>query len=427
MGIITEEVEVKPSGKAIQYYKDKGYDAKWHESLMVKVKDLPLRSDKYIVTKCDYCGELKDPIKYSDYNTETKNGTEKCCCMDCAHIKREESMIKKYGYGYAMQNPEMKKQIQKTNLEKYGSVSPSGNLEVRNKQKETLMKNYGVENPSHSQEIIDKIKKTNLERYGVENVLLNKDIQENIRQTNLERYGVENAFLNENIQNKRKKTLIDRYGTTYPLQNEECFKKLKKTNMDKYGVEIVSQSEEVQEKIKQTNLERYGYENIMQSPDFLEKWFKANGSNFVKSSTQQQYLCDLYGGILNYPCKCFALDIYIPAYKLDIEFDGSGHEMSISFGSITFEDFEKKEIYRNVAIKKSGIKQMRIISRKDYLPSDEILLQLLEYTRKYFSEYPNHSWINWDIDNSKMKNAENKDTDGVFFDFGELRKIKKTA
>lgn len=41
MGILTKEIEVNPSGKMIKYYQEKGYDAKYHELLMVKVEDLP--------------------------------------------------------------------------------------------------------------------------------------------------------------------------------------------------------------------------------------------------------------------------------------------------------------------------------------------------------------------------------------------------
>lgn len=33
--LITKEVEVKPTGKMIQYYRDKGYNAKYNEQLFV--------------------------------------------------------------------------------------------------------------------------------------------------------------------------------------------------------------------------------------------------------------------------------------------------------------------------------------------------------------------------------------------------------
>ena len=422
MGIISKTVKVFPRGKAIAHYKEKGYDAKYNQELEVKVEDLSLCSTALIETQCDYCGKLRQPIKYVDYNTQTKNGIEKCCCIDCAKFKREDVMTKRYGYKFAFQVPEIKEKIQATNQERYGSNSPSGSPEVRVKQKETLMKNYGVENPSLSKELQDKRKQTFIKRFGVENPLLNSEIREKAAQTILERYGVENVFLNKEIQDKKNAILIERYGTQYPLQNEECFEKMKQTNIERYGAEYIPPLEETKQKVKQTNLKNCGYESYMQSPEFLEKWFAKNGSDFAKSSKQQQYLCNLYNGVLNYPFRCFALDIYLPEDKLDIEFDGSGHRMSISLGSITEEDFEKKELYRNVALNKEGYKQMRIISSKDKLPFDSTLLQMLNDARNYFSLYPQHSWIEFNIDTSSVRNAEHKN--GIHYDYGALRTIK---
>ena len=96
--LLTKEVEVKPNGKMIQYYKDKGYNAKHNQSLIVKVEDLSPCSTVMVEVSCDYCGKIKPPMKYVDYNAQTKNGTQKCCCLDCATLKQEETMIDKYGY-----------------------------------------------------------------------------------------------------------------------------------------------------------------------------------------------------------------------------------------------------------------------------------------------------------------------------------------
>lgn len=422
MGIINKTVKVIPHGKSTKHYREKGYDVKSGQELEVKIEDLMTSSAVLVDTECDYCGKQREPIRYVDYNAQTKNGIEKCCCLDCAKFKREEVMLKKYGSRFAFQVPEIKEKIKATNLEKYGSISPSGNIEVRKKQKETLMKNYGVENPSLSKELQEKRRQTFIDRFGVENSLLNKEVRERATQTIIERYGVENVSKNRDIQQKREQTFIERYGVTSPLQNSECFGKMKQTNLKRYGYEFVPQLEETKQKVKKTNLERYGYENLMQSPEFLEKWFAKNGSNFVKSSRQQQYLCSLYNGILNHAFKCFALDIYLPDDKLDIEFDGSGHKMSVSLGNVTEEEFERRELYRNIAIKNAGMKQMRIVSYKDKLPSDEILLQMLEYARKYFSDYPQHSWIEFNLDTSSIRSAEHKD--GIPYDFGKLRTIK---
>ena len=88
-------------------------------------------------------------------------------------------------------------------------------------------------------------------------------------------------------------------------------------------------------------------------------------------------------------------------------------------------EFNKKELIRDLFVKRNGYKVMRIISRKDYLPSDEKLLELLSYSRNFFKENPERSWIEFDIDNSIIRNALHKD--GVFFNFGELRKLPRQS
>ena len=373
MAILTKEVEVRLNGNNIKHYKNLGYEIPMREaSKILKIKGV------------DYVADLGKIINVKVNDLPLKsNILIEAMCDYCGEVN--------HSIKYVTYNSQTKNNTQKYACKKCSQF---------------------------------KVEQTNLEKYGVKCVLYLDEIKEKIKQTNLDRYGVENALLNKDIKDKRDATLMEKFGTLYPLQNNECFKKFKQTNMEKYGAEFTLQSEEIKQKIKQTNLDKYGYENSMQSPEISEKWFSKYGSEFVNSSKQQRYLCDLYNGILNYPFKCFALDVCIPNDKLDVEFDGSGHKMSISLGSISEEDFEMKELYRNVAIKKEGYKQMRIISTKDLLPSDDILLQMLSIARNYFNT-TSHTWINFDIDNSIMINAENKDTNGVFFDYGELRRIKK--
>ena len=469
MGITSKTVKIYPRGAAIAYYKEKGYDAKFGQELEVKVEDLQLCSTVLVDTVCDYCGKPKLPQKYVNYNSQTKNGTEKCCCLDCAPLKREEAMLNKYGYKNALQSPEIKAKMQATNLKRYGSVSPSGNTSVREKQKKTNLERYGVENPSQSKEVQDKMKRTFIERYGVENPLLSPEIKQKATQTILERYGVENVSQNQDIQDKRTQTFIDRFGVSNPLKNKECLEKMKQTNMERYGVEYVSQLEETKEKVRQTsierygvsnpsknkevkekvrktNLERYGVESILSLPSFHEHSRKVDmerygvshhlqnpeilakqKETFYKSGTcptsnQQNYLHKLYGGELNYSLKMYNLDIYLPSEKIDIEYDGSGHFLGVKRGNLTQEEFNKKEIIRNNTIKRESVKQMRIISSTDKLPSDQVLLEMLDYARNYFSKYPNHSWCEYNIDTSTFRNAEHKD--GILYSFGELRRIK---
>lgn len=334
MGIVTKEIEINPTGKMIKYYKDLGYDAKWHESLVVKVEDLPNGSHVYLNVKCDICGDIRK-IKYKDYNKIISNGGY-YCCHNCFIYKATETNRLKYGCDNAMQNKE-----------------------IYNKQSNSLRQRYGVTTPLKSEEIKSK----------VENTLL-------------ENWGVKCSFLSEDIQNKIYERLMIKYGYTNPAK-----------------------SPEVREKMSRTL-----YENSSQM-----------------CSKQQLYIFNLYKMTndiveLNYPISYYSADICFPEEKLDIEYDGGFHNGQVKTGKLTQEEFDQKEIIRNNIIKRAGYKQMRIISSKDKLPSDTILLQMLSDAHAYFSQYPNHSWIEFNINTSTVRNAEYKD--GLPYSFGPLRTIK---
>ena len=135
-------------------------------------------------------------------------------------------------------------------------------------------------------------------------------------------------------------------------------------------------------------------------------------------SRQQRYLHQLFGGELNYPVKTFSLDIAFPEEMIYLEYDGGGHDLSVKYGNLTTEEFVKKERNRTYYFMRNGWKSIRIISSKDKIPSDEKLLEMLDYSRQYLSD--NHHYIKFDIDNHNIKTSQFiKD-----FDFGVLRVVK---
>ena len=223
-------------------------------------------------------------------------------------------------------------------------------------------------------------------------------------QTNMKRYGTKVASQNEEIKEKMKKTIIERCGVDNAMKNEEIKERLCETNLKKRGVPYPSQSKEVRNKIN-------------------ESFYR---NNTQKVSKQQLYLHHILGGELNYPIEYYSSDICFPTDKLIIEYDGSGHELNIKFGRITEEEHLQKEIIRFNTLKRNGYKQIHIISKHDFLPSNDVLFQMLSIAKKYFNT-TSHTWINFDIDNLIMINAENKDIGGEHFDYGELRKIKSVS
>ena len=351
--LITKEVEVITTGKMIRYYRDKGYDSEHNTPLLVKVEDLPNKSNVMVFAICDYCGEVYE-TRYADYYETTSGFACKCACKTCASKKHRDMLIKNYGVYNVSQLDE-----------------------VKEKKRQTVFKHYGVHNPKQSLEVQQKTKNTNLQKYGVVCPLQNADIKEKVKETCIERYGHENAMQSDFILNKMKKTMVE-----------------------KYGVENSMQVVEIQQKAK-------------------EAMYK-NGT--CPTSKQQRYISSIYGGELNYPCRNYNLDIFIKEANIDVEVDFGGHNLSVKLGSITQADFDRKELIRDVYIKREGLKIMRITSSRDKLPSDAILLQMLSEAKQYFSDYPEHSWIEYNIDTSTVRNAEHKD--GVYFAYGKLRTIR---
>lgn len=401
--LLTKEVEVKPTGKMIQYYKDLGYDAKRNQPLMVVVEDLPKRSHARVEILCDICNKNKIIVRYADYNISTEK-TGSRVCKQCASKKATQ-----------------------TNQEKYGVQRPLQNESFKEKARQTCLDRYGVYNYAQTEECHEKMKQACLETYGVEHASQSEEIKEKVRQTSLSRYGVEHYAQTEECRRKTKQTNLERYGVEYILQSKEVKEKIKQTNLERYGVEHNMQSKEVLEKRKNTYFERYGFDSAMKHPDVKMKVVKTMHKNGTqKTSKQQAYLHSLYGGELNYPIRYYDVDICFPDEKIAIEYDGSGHNLSVVFGDFTQEEFNQREIVRGSVIKHEGYKQIRIISIHDKLPDDDILLQMLSDAKRYFST-TNHTWVHYDIDNSKMINAENKCVNGVLYNYGNLRTIKEVA
>lgn len=377
MGIITKEVQVKLWGTNIKHYKNLGYNGKQGDIITVNVNDLSDGCNVRVIVTCDYCGRECNPRYVEYHNSIEMDGTY--ACTHCSIHKAEKTMLKKYG------------------VSNYSSTK-----ECREKVVNTMKSRYGISHVSESEEFLERKRNNNKEKYGVEHTFQVKEFRDKGIQTNLLKYGVEYASQSEEIQERIMNTIEKRYGVPY-----------------------ASQSDEIKEKILQTNLKRYGCKTPSQLPEIREKMVKTLYANFSqKSSKQQRYINNLYQGVLNFPVKYYNVDIYLPNDNFVIEYDGGGHMLNVITGRETIEEYNHKEIVRFNVVKREGYKQMKIISNSDKLPSDTTLLQMLSDARTYFSLYPQHSWIEFNIDTSSLRSAEHKD--GIPYSYGLLRTIKES-
>ena len=185
-----------------------------------------------------------------------------------------------------------------------------------------------------------KAKDTFKERYNIDNPMQSQDIRDKARATNIQRYGCENPILNKEINGKRIKTLIERYGEDNPMKVDEFAKK---------------QMESMQ------------------------------GDNGLYSYCQK-YLADLYNGVINHRIGKYLFDIYVESDKLDIEINGSGHNLDVVLGKMTQEQFNTKEKNRIDTIRDNGFYQIIFVLDKDKLPENDILERLKDFALVKFND-----------------------------------------
>lgn len=350
--IITKQVELVTNSKTLNYYKNKGYDCnKVGEILNVKVEDLSKYSRQKILVQCDYCGKILEK-SYNDW-IKGQEFIQKDSCKNCCYKKTSEVNKLLYGCENVFQVPEVKEKIKLKIQEQYGSE---------------------INNISQVKEIQNK-KKENLEKKLKENPTYYDDIQAKLRATSMERYGVEYKQKTSEFQDKKKKT---------------C--------KEKYGFEFASQSPIVREKVIQTFKQNYGFDNCSQSPIIKNKVLQTRHkkNNFTCSKTQKK-LQEIIGGELNYPCEVFAIDICFPKEKIAIEYNGSGHNLSVKRGYISEKQFLHKEKYREKILFDNDYKIIYFNSKTDILPEPEIIQDVFNYSLNLIENFNKHR-ITIDLD-----------------------------
>ena len=326
----------------------------------------------------DLCKMCKNPLPF--YKRKM-SFICKLCSKKQSNIKRKTTNLERYGNEVPLRLDEFKEKQRKTNLEKYGVEYPSQNVGVRNKQKHTNVEKYGVEYPSQSTIVKDKRKQTTKERYGVEHYSKTNDWSNNIKNTIKERYGEEYYFMTDDFKSKSKSSMIEKYDVENAMESNHFKSKKMKTVMDRYGVDSFTKTDEWLSKTKNTLLKKYGVEHYSKSKHYIqtrngmsdELWEEYSNPLKVyeiyqtKCNKNLQELCDyfgvsssvmgfyfkrnnlevLHGGGCSFQerllseeiCKMFTgieiirntrqiippkeLDIYLPEYKLAIEYCGS--------------------------------------------------------------------------------------------------------
>jgi len=252
-------------------------------------------------------------------------------------------------------------------IEKYGVENPMNIDEFKNKMNTTKKENNKpvkkhIYTEEEKQAIQTKMKQTCLERYGVENAGWTKESQEKILKTNLAKYGTINPMQNKEIQAKAKQSCLNKYGVTTTALDPETRQKMNESRRKTLDSKIGSQ-QYLENIYKSRDIPEEYYE-ILKDKDSFIKWindtFPDGCSNYdirqqihFTEATIAKYIrkYDLYENIIipksrsNYEKEIieylkslgivniitndrtiinpYEIDIYLPEYKLAIEFNGT--------------------------------------------------------------------------------------------------------
>lgn len=228
----------------------------------------------------------------------------KCQCGHCNetvlfYIKDGKVQAPEYAHGHNFRNPETRAL----------SVTEEAKQKQRSSREKTLRERYGIKNTfelsdtklvsqkSHSEEANQKRKQTLLERYGVDQNFKRPEV--------IASHTTEEA--NRLRQEHTEQTVLEKYGVRTTFQLPEVQEK--------------ASSAKALEKKRRTNLEKFGYEYPYLDPEVRDKFHKVSKGEqevveFLESlGIRVERLKRKYLGTAE-------LDIYLPDYKIGIEYDG---------------------------------------------------------------------------------------------------------
>ena len=276
--ILDKTVSVKIYSKNLKRYKEK-YKCEIGDVVNILLEDIDKYSSKKVNVECDDCGKHK----YLSIQNHNKN--KKYHCVKCS-MKYKENPFS---------NPETIKKIKKIKKEKYGE-----NYEkIRLKREKTMIKKYGVKNALENKDIMDKmkIKINNRTEKEVE------DIQNKRKKTCSKKYGINYLQI---FKEKREKTMIKKYGVKNALENKDIMDKMKikinnrtdeekeqilnkhiKTCLKKYGTEFATSNEDVKKKQLKTRILKGYIMDPKNKSDWEIYWSKVR--NLTRKNKQELY------------------------------------------------------------------------------------------------------------------------------------------
>ena len=362
--VISEYVDIKVNSRTYKYYLSLGYEVgRPGTCLTVHYLHLKRFSEERLTIQCDYCGSIFTRTACDHFTISETSEIKMDACACCKGKKSQDAVIEKYGVNSVFELDS-----------------------VKQKSKETIQRVYGVDYISQSDEI-----------------------QNRTREHTFEKYGVAHTSKLQSVKDKRAATNRERYGVDYYMQTEEYLIKKKKTCLEKYGFESAMQNEDVKERQRSVMFEHYGVRFPTQHPDIIAKSVRSRYLSGTQTcSKQQKAFHDAIGGELNYPVGRFFIDIALIDDQIAIEYDGSGHDLSVRLGYVSENKFLINENFRRSFFKQNGWKTVRFVSKKDVIPDKNEILRLLDFGKSILNNGDNWVEINLDNDTYSVYGKTNK-------------------
>ena len=265
--------------------------------------------------------------------------------------------------------------------------------EILSKKQQTCLDKYGVTSFSKTQDFLDKGRKTRKERYGDENF----NNSEQMLKTKEQRYGSKNY----NNRKKAEQTFFDRYGVYAPSQIPAVRMQQKKTCLEQCGSETYLTVGICAEYSSKSSYEKM-MNNEYDEPAFSYDEYKNRTSQLLKFKCRKcnsEFYSVHHDGIHNRCSKCYPptrskaqteicnyileftknvitnsrsiifpyeIDIYIPDYKLAIEFDG------LFWHSTQHGIDQKYHIRKTILCEQQGIQLIHIFENEWMTKKDNI-------------------------------------------------------
>lgn len=272
-------------------------------------------------------------------------------------------------------------------------------LKFTNKELENIINLYTVKNLGVNE--INKIY-DNVERQTISNYLIRNGIKINSKRVT-------------KTEQRRRNSLVKLNVNDDVLINLYCDENLNATDI---GAIFNVSNQTVLRHLRELNIPIKNLSELLKDEKFREKHINRMHNGMIKTSMQQQYLCNLLNGTLNYPVRKVFLDIAFPEEMIYCEYDGGFHDGQVQLGHITEEEFNKKENRRKFMLRDLGWKEIRIISRKDKIPAKPKILKMIDFAKKYLNS--GHHYMLFDIDKQTIKCSQYES----LYDYGRLRRIK---